>query len=115
MVNRTIRLFDQRTTTGNGTAIEPHSSKKTFQVLGRTSSGSGACVVKIQGSLVGGTADNEWVDFGTVTLTLTTSGVTDGFASDAAWVYIRPVIVSISGTGASVDVYMGREDHSRFG
>lgn len=118
MVNRVVRLLYQQASTGVGSCCEPHSAKKAFQLIGRTTSGSGSAIVKIQGSLTGGAGDDQWVDVMTITLTLSSDGAstnTDGQASDSVWVYIRPKVTTLTGTGASVDLYMGIEDMSRYG
>lgn len=118
MVNRVVTILSEATATGAGSTFTPHSNCKTFQAIGRTTSGSGSVVVKIQGSLTGGTYDDEWIDVQTITLTLSNdraSTNTDGQASESVWVYMRAKVTSISGTGASVDVHMGIEDDSRYG
>lgn len=43
---------------------------------------------------------------GTISLSGTTSS-SDGFVSDAPWKYVRARVTAISGTGATVQVYMG--------
>lgn len=43
---------------------------------------------------------------GTITLSGTTSS-TDGFTSAAPWKFVRARVTAISGTGATVQVYMG--------
>lgn len=43
---------------------------------------------------------------GTITLSGTTSS-TDGFTTNAPWKYVRARVTAISGTGATVQVYMG--------
>ena len=47
--------------------------------------------------------------FASVSLNLTTSGVSDGFGSDVSWMLVRSYVSSISGTGAYVDVLMSIE------
>jgi hypothetical protein len=115
MQNRVVRLLDGKASTGVGATFSPHSAKKAFQAIGRTTAGSGSAIIKIQGSLTGGASDTEWVDVATITLTLGTTATTDGFASDSVWAYIRPNVTTLTGTGASVDLYMGIEDRSHHG
>lgn len=79
------------------------ASGTTFQAFGTTTAGSGAATVVIQVSNDGA----NWIDLGTITLTLGTSATTDGFAALAAWAFVRANVTAISGTGASVSVYMG--------
>jgi len=57
-----------------------------------------------------GTLDEtNWVTIGDISLTLSTSVATDGFAIDAPWLYIRANVESISGTGAAVTVWLAGE------
>lgn len=85
--------------------IQIPGPKRTFQVFGSTSAGTGASVVKIEASL-DPDLDN-WVTIGTVTLTLGTTPTTDGFAMDAPWQWFRVEVVSISGTNAEVSALAG--------
>jgi hypothetical protein len=93
------------TTTGAQTTVFKDSPFATFQAYGSTTAGAGACVVTIQGSNIDDT--NAFITLGTITLTLGTTVTSDGFATTASWKYIRANVVSISGTGASVNVLMG--------
>lgn len=79
------------------------NQKRAFQAVGTTSSGAGATTVLVQGSL----DDTNWITLGTISLTLSTTASTDGFTTDAPWLYIRGNCASISGTGASVTLYVG--------
>jgi hypothetical protein len=93
------------TTTTTSEVHRPNGAKASFQANGTTSTGAGAATVKIQGSL-----DNSiWIDLGTITLTLATTESGDGFAINAPWEYVRANVTAISGTDASVDVYMACE------
>lgn len=101
-----IRKFDLLTaaiTTGAGAAFGPFDSPNmTFQAAGTVSTSTGAATVKIQVSNDG----TNWLDLGTITLTLGTVATADGFASYAAWAYVRANVTVISGTNASVTVTM---------
>lgn len=97
-------LISNKLTTGAGASFAPRAAKRTFQAVGSTSAGSGAAAVRVDASNDGGTT---WIPVGTISLTLGTSATTDGFASDAPWALIRGYVVSISGTDASVSLYMG--------
>lgn len=96
--------------TGAGSTYEVNrkvdgNQKRVFQATGTTSAGAGAATITVEVSLTGTT--NEWVTLGTITLTLGTTVTTDGFASDAAWTYVRGNVTAISGTNATVNLYMG--------
>lgn len=91
------------TATGAGNFVYKDSPKATFQAI---VSGTG---------VVSATIDIEYSNDGvnacdTVGGTITLSGTTshsDGFTSDSPWKYVRAYITAISGTGATVQVYMG--------
>jgi hypothetical protein len=79
------------------------TDNKTFQATGRTTAGIGAVSVEVQVS-----NDNaNWIVMGTITLTLGTATTTDGFVSIANWTYVRGRVASLSGTGATVSLFMG--------
>ena len=89
--------------TGAGEAHQPVNERRTFQAVGATSAGAGSAIVDIQGSLDG----VNWITIATITLVLAVTVATDGFASDAAWRYVRANCTTLTGTNASVQVYMG--------
>ena len=81
------------------------SEKRTFQAFGITSAGAGASTIIVE-------ATNEetptvWVLLGTITLVLSTTVVSDGFATDAPWRHVRFRITAISGTDAAVTTLIG--------
>ena len=90
--------------TGAGVTVTPRSVYKTFQANGTTSAGAGAATIKVQGSLDNST----WIDLGTITLTLATTVSGDGFVNVAPWLYVRGNVTAISGTDATVNLYMGQ-------
>lgn len=102
-------FFTARTSTGTSEAFKPFGTKKTFQASGATTAGAGAATVIIEA-----TNDESlpYVTLGTIALTLGTTAVADGFASDAAWLFVRARITAISGTNASLDINMGSIGHS---
>lgn len=97
-----------KTATGAGSTYEVNrkaedAKQRVFQAAGTTSAGSGSATVVVQVSC----NDSDWITLGTITLTLGTSSTSDGFASDAPWPYVRGNCTAISGTNASVTLYMG--------
>jgi len=92
------------TTVSDGNRVPKAAPKSAFQatVVG---TGAVAATVVIEGSNDG----TNWVatTLGTITLSGTTSA-TDGFTTDAPWMYVRARVTAISGTGATVTVLMGR-------
>lgn len=106
-----IRLLSAATATGAGPAyniqyMRVTQNNRTFQATGTTTSGAGAATVTVQVSNVPTPGANDWITIGTITLTLGTTSTTDGFVSIAAWENVRGNITAISGTGASVNLYM---------
>lgn len=100
----TIRLINAGTATGNSDAVDANAVNLTIQAVGSTTNGAGAATVFVQVTNDG----TNYIDAGTITLTLATSASSDGFALDAPWDKVRARINAISGTGASVSVYMCR-------
>ena len=88
--------------TGAGSAVRA-KSPATFQASGVTSAGAGAVAVVVQVSNDG----VNWLTLGTISLVLSTTTATDGFASDAPWAFVRGNVTSISGTNATVSLSMG--------
>lgn len=103
-----VTLLSGVTGTGAGSAFRLRGPKRVFQATGQTSSGAGSATVAVQGSLVEApTVDGDWVDLGTITLTLSATRVGDGFVTDAPWLWLRGNATAISGTGAAVTLYAG--------
>jgi hypothetical protein len=100
-----VKLLNAKTDTGAGAALEVSVSRRTFQLVGSTSAGAGAASVNIEVSNDG----TNWLALGNIALTLATTAASDGFTSEASWTHIRGNVVSISGTGASVTLYMGAQ------
>jgi hypothetical protein len=99
-----IPLQSGATATAAGTAVTPCGSPyKTFQAAGTTTAGAGAATIKIQVS----NDNSNWLDLGTISLTLSTTSSSDGFQAVGQWRYVRSNVTAISGTGASVSAWMG--------
>ena len=78
---------------------------QTFQAAGTTTAGAGAATILIQVS----NNNSDWITMGTITLVLGTTSTSDGFASNAAWKYVRAFIdmAGVTGTNGTVTVTMG--------
>lgn len=87
----------------------PRHYQLSFQVVGRTSSGAGSATVVIEASNVrpSPSDDGHYIELGTMSLVLSPADESDGFAINAPYAHIRARLSAISGTGASVDLYMG--------
>ena len=111
----TVRnLFPQPgvTATATGTAEYKDSPNSTFQAI-VTGTGAVTATVTIEVSndprVLTDSANAAWLStvLGTITLSGTNSS-SDGFTtSNAPWKYVRANVTAISGTGATVQVYMG--------
>ncbi len=99
-----LPLIASATTTVSSAAAEPWHTNRTFEAYGTTGSGSGAATVVVE---VRNSELSNWHTMATITLSLTTSVSGDGFASSAAWRYVRARISAVSGTGAAVSVNLG--------
>ena len=75
---------------------------RSFQAKGTVASSTGASVILIEVSDDG----TNYITLGTITLVLGTSATSDGFACANSWEYYRANISSISGSTATVTVYM---------
>jgi hypothetical protein len=88
-----------------GATIFKDSPYATFQMYGSTTANGGTAVATIQGSNIDNT--NAFVTLGTITLTLGTTSVADGFTTTAPWKYVRANVTTLTGTGAVVQILMG--------
>ncbi len=101
-------LLVEATSTGAGERKRPVKDLKTFHVYGETTAGAGAATVVIEVSNVEvPSVDGDWIVAGTVTLTLSTTRTSDGFAMAAPWRNVRARVTAISGTGAKVSARIG--------
>lgn len=99
----TDTLLNAATATGAGTEKEPFGQKRSFQLTGFTSLGSGTADVDIE-------ASNDGINFfqlGRLSLILGVSVTQAAMLSDAPWRFVRGNVIAISGTGAQVTLTMG--------
>lgn len=100
-----LKILDAATTTETGESHHVWGNDRTYQAIGKTSAGSGACEVAIQVTNDPSNA-NSWMTLGLITLTLGTTDTADGFGSHVGWAHVRAKVNSISGTGAQVTVWL---------
>lgn len=93
-------LLSAVTATGAGTSVRAKFGQKTFQAY-LSSTTTPSATIAVEGS----NNNIHWVTLGTITLS--TSGGTDGFATDAPWSFIRGNVTAISGTSAAATLLMG--------
>lgn len=100
---KTIELLSDATTGVTGPARYKDSPYSSFQAT-ITGTGAVTATIDIEVSNDG----TYWCDtvMGTITLAGTNEH-TDGFTSVAPWKYVRAILVTITGTDASVTVSMG--------
>lgn len=104
MTTQTIINAATAATTGQAFSFDD-STIGTFQAIGSTSSGAGAAVINIYVSNNPSTFNSTPV--GVITLTLGTSNTSDSVEIEGNWSFVRASVASISGTDATVTVYMG--------
>lgn len=102
-MSQNIHILGEVTTVKTGDAIQTVDAPKSFQLIGSTTSGTGAVSVDVQVS----NNNVNWLLAGTISLTLSTTPTSDGFAVNTKWLYARGKVNSISGTGATVTLIMG--------
>jgi hypothetical protein len=102
-------LLNAATTTGAGTAWHERDTVpkytygyRSFQAKGNTTASTGAATVLIQVSNDG----TNYITLGTITLTLGVAVTSDGFAAANSWEYYQANLSAVSGTNATVTVYM---------
>jgi hypothetical protein len=93
MTTQTL-LTATATSTGQAFSFDDNTSA-TFQASGIMSAGSGTAVVSIQ---VSNDLTN-WLTAGSISLTLSTTSTSDGFAITAPWAWVRAKVDSISANG----------------
>lgn len=107
MKNNILTLLENRTTTGAGPALDVDGSTFTVHAVAETTSGSGSVVVVIEGSSIPKPSrDTDWKELGTITLTPTIGGDSDGFPVSANWDKVRARPTTITGTGTTLSVYV---------
>lgn len=99
-----IPLMTSRTATATGSTFEAPGPGATVQAV-VTGTGALTATVVVQVSNDG----SNWLTISTLSLSGTTSA-TQGMALDAHWVYIRADLTVLTGTGATVNVWMGSRD-----
>ncbi len=104
---RKAHLVDAATITGvTGTTTgNSYSGRKTFQAV---VNGTGAVTATVKIEVSNNPTLCGWVVLATFTLSGTTTA-TDGFASEASWLFYRGNVTALTGTGATVDVVVAEE------
>ena len=101
---QTNQLLSSVIATGASAAISLNGPDFTVQASGLVSTSTGAATIKIQVS----NDNTNWIDLGTITLTLGTSVTSDGLAAFAKWALVRANVTAISGTNAAVTVTLNQ-------
>jgi hypothetical protein len=105
--NNILTLVEETTITGSSGILKVAGGQFTVHATSETSSGSGSAVVVIEGSnLPAPSKASDWKELGTITLTPTTTGDSDGFPVSASWDKVRARVTTISGTGVKLSVYI---------
>ena len=101
----TEKLFSDATATGAKASQSPPCKERAYHLTGSVSASTGAAGVTLETS-----NDNvNWVSAGTMALTLGTTVTSDTLTSDVPWRYVRGNVTSISGTDATVTLWISCE------
>jgi hypothetical protein len=95
-----IKLLSAVTVAGAGAGKATNAAKRAFQAV-LTGTGALTAEVHVEVSLNG----TDYLSFATIDLSGTTS-VTDGGVMDGPWNFMRGNLISITGTGATLDLLM---------
>lgn len=98
-----MTIVDSATTTGNKAAVRGVNTNKTYEFVGSTTAGTGTAVIGIQGSNL----QSSWSTIATTSLTLGTVTTSATAAGTDRWVWLRAVVTTLTGTGASVSITAG--------
>lgn len=102
------KIADARTTTGTDGTFTPACLNRTFMANGTTSAGAGAATIDIEATNEAVPTSTDWtVVLGSISLTLSTTKTSAGFVSFAPWRNVRANVTAISGTNATVTVWLG--------
>lgn len=96
-------LIDEAIATGAEDKVTPWSRKKTFQAIGSVSAATGAATIGVEVSNDG----ENWVEVDELSLILGVTVTSDTYEQDSTWKYVRGNVKTISGTDATVTLYMG--------
>jgi hypothetical protein len=100
-----------KTATGMTPSAGPNQlpGVKTFHAQ-ITGSGAVSCTIELLGSNIAGTSTvrGNYVALGAITIS-GTSVVSDGFAAQSPWKWYAANVTVISGSGASIDIYVGED------
>jgi hypothetical protein len=105
-----VLFMSAKTTTGYSDPVQPRDTQKSVQVYGTTSAGAGAVLVRLQVSNFTTpvlTTDADWTTLADLSLILGTTQVNKVLTDIGAYRHLRAKVVSISGTNAQVNSYLG--------
>ena len=100
-----VQILTGSTTTETSESHALRGANMMFTADGSTSAGAGAASIVIEGHCGG----EVWATIDTLSLTLGTAATVDFGSTMLPWTYVRARVASISGTGASVNVFLGVE------
>lgn len=112
--NASTVMLDEVIATGASARFRLNGPKATFSAKGEVSASTGSATIKIEVSneedpstSTSGDGYADWIEAGTITLSLTTTMSSDGLTIDAPWRWCRANLTTISGTDATVSVRKG--------
>lgn len=98
-----VKILDGVSEITTGAAHSPVGGSRTFKCSGSTTVGTGSATIIVQSSSDG----SLWIDAATFDISLSTAISSSGFSVDNSWKYVRGKVTAISGTGASVTLWLG--------
>jgi hypothetical protein len=105
--NNILTLIEETSITGSGPILKVAGGQFTVHATSETTSGSGSVVVVIEGSnLPSPSRSSDWKELGTITLTPTIGGDSDGFPVATSWDKVRARLTTITGTGVKMSAYI---------
>lgn len=101
-----VRMIEDALAPVTGEIHHPWNNFRTFQAVLTGTAGAGAATVVIEAS--DEDTPTHWVNLATLNLAAAfPASDSGGFASDAAWRFVRARLTSIAGVNAAVNVWMG--------
>lgn len=101
-----VTMLNAVSATTTGSAVSFNNRGVSFQATGILAASTGTAVINIMVS----NNNSNWMTLGSITLSLTTSAISDGFDSAAGFAYYRADIHTINAAGSTLNVYASSVD-----
>jgi|GEM_PF-6018174 len=102
-----VKILDDTITTATGDVHYPIGAYIGFQATGETSAAAGAATIVIEGHMISDPSETKvWETIDTLALTLGTTTTSDSGNTQTPFLAVRARVSAISGTDATVRVYL---------